>query len=66
MFRSTDGPLTCADCGARITGNRLRISAVEQLCEDCWPFIFRPVLEEKVAVSERQRSTYPASEGDDS
>ncbi len=57
MVRSTGRPVTCADCGALITGERIQISATEQLCEDCWPFFLRPVLEEKVAASVRQRST---------
>ncbi len=48
MVRSTGRPVTCADCGALITGERIPISATEQLCEDCWPFFLRPVLEEKV------------------
>ncbi len=61
-----------------ITGERISISATEQLCEDCWPFFLLPQVEGKVAAPERQqstpgqksagapRSTYPASEGDDS
>jgi hypothetical protein len=43
MERSTGRPVTCADCGARITGERILISATEQLCEDCWPFLLRPI-----------------------
>ena len=78
MVRSTGRPVTCADCGALITGERIQISATEQLCKDCWPFFLLPQVEEKVPASEPQRSTpgrksgggprstYPASEEDDS
>ncbi len=67
MVRSTGRPVTCADCGALITGERIQISATEQLCEDCWPFFLnryhnalfdrwrRVESEEKVAASERRR-----------
>ena len=47
MVRSTGRPVTCADCGALITGERISISATEQLCEDCWPFFLLPLVEEK-------------------
>ena len=55
MVRSTGRPVTCADCGALLTGERILISATEQLCEDCWPFFLLPQVEEKVAASERRR-----------
>ncbi len=55
MVRSTGRPVTCADCGALITGERISISATEQLCEDCWPLFLLRLVEEKVAASQRRR-----------
>ena len=47
MSRATDRQLHCADCGNKITGDPVRLSAAESLCEDCWPFLLSPLSQEE-------------------
>lgn len=34
----------CADCGREIVGEPIVISATERLCQDCWPFLLKPLV----------------------
>ena len=36
----------CAECGREIFGESIVISADEQLCPDCWPFLLKPLVQD--------------------
>ena len=55
MDYSTNREVICTKCQVQIDGRAIALSATEYICSNCWPFFFRPVLEEKVAASERRR-----------
>ena len=55
MDHSTNREVICTKCQVQIDGRAIALSATEYICSNCWPFFFRPVLEEKVAASERRR-----------
>lgn len=50
MADQENATLTCSDCGRKIVGPPVVLSANEHLCSECWPFFLSPIPAEELST----------------